>query len=296
MMRSTRFGGFGLFVLCAAIACSSGGGTVAPVQDDTSFAGPFPVTISAYSGDAMEPFLTRDGLHLLFNNRNGPTDSTDLHIAARVNDSTFTYLGKLTALNSTALDAVPAGATDGTLYFVSLRAYDSTFSTLFTSTLTGASASPPARVASISTGGGGLLDFDVDVSADGQSLIVARGRFAGGALPVEADLKSFSRSGGGFVDTPAGESIFAAINTAALEYAPALTANALELCFTRFDPADQPILMVSRRAAPTDAWDAPRRIRGPVGLIEAGTWSPDARTLYYHALVNGRYVIRRLTR
>ena len=296
MMRFKGFGGIGLIMLCAAAACSSGGGTVAPVEDDTSFAGPFPVTITGYSGDAMEPFLTRDGLHLLFNNRNGPTDSTDLHIAARVNDSTFTYLGLLAALNSTALDAVPAGATDGSLYFVSLRAYDSTFSTIFTSTLTGASASPPTRVASISTGGGGLLDFDVDVSADGQSLIVARGRFTGAALPVEADLRRFVRSGGGFVAAPGSSAEFAAINTPALEYAPALTANGLELCFTRFDPADQPTLMLSERATVADAWSAPRRIRGPVGLIEAGTWSPDARTLYYHASVNGRYVIRRLTR
>lgn len=296
MMRFRWLDGIGVLVVCAVAACASGGGSVAPIEDDTSFAGPFPVTITGYDSDAMEPFLTRDGLHLLFNNRNGPTDSTDLHIAARVNDSTFTYLGRLTSLNSTVLDAVPTGATDGTLYFVSLRAYDSTFSTIFSATLTGATASAPARVASISTGGGGLLDFDVDVSADGQSLIVARGRFTGGALPAEADLRLFSRSGGAFVAAPTSTTAFTAINSPALEYAPALTANGLELCFTRFDPAGQPVLMLAERASLTDPWSTPRRIRGPAGLVEAGTWSPDARTLYYHASVNGRYVIRRLTR
>lgn len=271
------------------------GGNMAPLPEDTSFAGPFAVTITGYDDHAMEPFLTRDGLHLLFNNRNGPADATDLHIATRVNDSTFAYVGPLAALNSASLDAVPTVASDGTLYFVSLRSYDSTFSTIYSATLTGATASAPLRAADIATGGGGLLDFDVDVSADGASLIVARGRFTGGALPVEADLLRFVKSGAAFT-AATGADPFAAVNSDALEYAPAVTSDGLELCFTRFDPAGFPELMLARRATPSGAWGTPRRIRGPTGVVEAGTWAPDGRTLYYHALVGDRYMIRRLTR
>jgi hypothetical protein len=285
-----------LILAAAGSSCAPTGGSTAPIDDDTSFAGPFAVAITGYDDHAMEPFLTRDGQYLLFNDRNAPADSTDLHIAARVDDSTFAYVGPLDSLNGATLDAVPTGATDGTLVFVSLRAYDSTFSTLFTATLSGATASAPSRLASVSTGGGGLLDFDVDLSADGQQLIVARGRFTGAALPVEADLRLYRRAGAGFSPAPDGAAVFAALNSDALEFAPAMTSSGLELCFTRLVPGREPILMIARRAIVTEAWGTPRRIRGPTGLVEAGTWSPDGRSLYFHALVNGRYVIRRLMR
>lgn len=285
-----------LLLTAVAASCAPTGGSTAPIDDDTSFTGPFAVAITGYDDHAMEPFLTRDGQYLLFNDRNAPADSTDLHIAVRVDDSTFAYVGPLDSLNGATLDAVPTGAADGTLAFVSLRAYDSTFSTLFTSTLSGATAGAPSRLTSISTGGGGLLDFDVDLSADGQELIVARGRFTGAALPVEADLLLYRRAGAGFSTAPDGAAMFAALNSSALEFAPAMTATGLELCFTRLVPGREPILMVSRRTTTSAVWGAPRRIRGPTGLVEAGTWSPDGRILYFHALVNGRYVIRRLLR
>jgi hypothetical protein len=286
------------WILVAALtACSSLGGGTAPASEDTSFAGPFSVTILGYDGHAMEPFLTRDGQHLLFNNRNAPADSTDLHIATRVSDGTFQYDGPLGALNGATLDAVPTGASNGNIYFVSLRAYDSTFSTIFSSTLVGTSASPPTRVTSIATTGGGWLDFDVDVAADDQSLILARGRFTGAAFPAEADLKLFVRVGPGFAAAADSDARFAAVNTAALEYAPAISADGLELSFTRWDVGTgDPVLMLARRATLASAWDAPRRLRGPQGIVEAGTWSPDGRTLYFHANVAGRYVIQRMTR
>lgn len=39
-----------------------------------AFADPERVTIQGYDGDAMEPFLSRDGRFLLFNNRNDPPE------------------------------------------------------------------------------------------------------------------------------------------------------------------------------------------------------------------------------
>jgi hypothetical protein len=76
--------------------------------------------------------------------------------------------------------------------------------------------------------GGGLLE--VDVSADGQSLIVARDRFTGGPLQTEADLRRFVRTGDGFVPDTSRSDPFAATNSRALEYAPAITADGLTLC------------------------------------------------------------------
>ena len=279
-------------------ACAGASTTTAPLDTDTTFAGPFNVAITGYDDHAMEPFITRDGQYLLFNNRNDPAALTDLHIAARVNDSTFTYVGPLATLNSNTLDGVAAGTTDGTIYFVSLRSYEGNFSTIFKATLTGAAASALAPVTSISTGGGGLLDFDVDVSADGQSLLVARGLFNGGALPSTANFMLYEAAGAGFTLSPTSAATFAAINTGGLNYAASTTADGLELCFTRIGLATggQPAILVSRRATATSAWGTPRIVRGPVGFVEAGSWSPDAKSLYYHALVGDRFVIRRLTR
>lgn len=280
------------------VACTGGSTSTAPLDTDTTFAGPFAVSITGYADHAMEPFITRDGQYLLFNNRNDPAELTDLQIAVRVNDSTFTYIGPLAPLNSTTLDGVPAGTVDGTIYFVSLRSYEGNFSTIFKATLTGPTASALAPVTSIATGGGGLLDFDVDVSADGQSLLVARGLFNGGALPSAANFMLYEADGAGFTLSPSSALTFAAINTGGLNYAASTTADGLELCFTRIGPATdgRPAILISRRATTTSAWGAPRVVRGPIGFVEAGTWSPDAKSLYYHALVGDRFVIRRLTR
>jgi hypothetical protein len=43
------------------------------------FSGPRAVEIVGYRDHAMEPFVSRDGRYLLFNNRNDPSENTDLH-------------------------------------------------------------------------------------------------------------------------------------------------------------------------------------------------------------------------
>ena len=90
-------------------------------SDDFTFVDPRPVTITGYSGDAMEPFLTPDGRYLLFNNSNADPARTDLQWAERIDDVTFAYRGTLSGANSTALDAVASIDSDGAMYFISTR-------------------------------------------------------------------------------------------------------------------------------------------------------------------------------
>src|SRR5687768_496373 len=72
----------------------------------SAFARPERAQIQGYLGDVMEPFLTRDGRYLLFNNRNDPATNTELHYARHVDGLTFAYEGQISGVNTPALEGV----------------------------------------------------------------------------------------------------------------------------------------------------------------------------------------------
>ena len=86
-----RAGVVALSVYCGG--CATDAGTDAPVS--YLYADPQPVMIEGYGGDVMEPFLTRDGRTLFFNNSNHPAVDTNLHYAERVDDLRFLYRGEV---------------------------------------------------------------------------------------------------------------------------------------------------------------------------------------------------------
>src|SRR6202021_223096 len=98
----------------------------ADAQSAADFRDPRPVRILGYDGDAMEPFLSRDGRYLFFNNRNDPAIDTDLYWAERIDGLKFRFLGPLPGANSHALDAVASMDLGGNFYFVSSRDYAAT--------------------------------------------------------------------------------------------------------------------------------------------------------------------------
>jgi hypothetical protein len=89
------------------------------------------VTINGNRQDAMEPFLTRDGKVLFFNNSNAPTVDTNLFWATKVDDLTFQLEGEIGGVNGSALDAVASMDLSNNFYFVSTRSYDTTLSTIY---------------------------------------------------------------------------------------------------------------------------------------------------------------------
>lgn len=123
-----------LLTLAGIVACLAAfarpGGDLAVAIDD-SFSAPSPVEIAGYAGDAMEPFVTRDGRWLLFNTRNGPKDQTDLMLARRIDDTHFAFVGPLAGANSSSLDGVASVDRSGHFFFVSNRDYDRTGNTLW---------------------------------------------------------------------------------------------------------------------------------------------------------------------
>jgi hypothetical protein len=252
--------------------------------------------IRGYTGDAMEPFLTRDGRYLLFNTSNAPTAQTDIQVARVVDDLTFDYLGPLAGANSSALDGVPTVANDGTLYFVSVRSYGATGATIYRGRFRDGVADSVALVSGFPVGPG-LVHFDVEVSADGATLYYARGIFDGGPVPKSADLAVAVKQGASFVLSDAQTAALAGVNTSGgLEYAAGISPDALELYFTRLTNGDKTAIYRTVRPNASAPWGAPGRIAAISGFVEAPTLSADGQRLYYHQRVGDRFAVCRVRR
>jgi hypothetical protein len=126
----------------------------------------------------------------------------------------------------------------------------------------------------------GWVAFDVEVSADGETLVVSDGLYDGGAVPREAHLVLARRAGEGF-ERPADQSVLANLGADDLTYAAGLSASGLEIFFTRLAPdlSEDPSIWFASRSAD----DAP-------------TLALDGLSLYYHRRVGTRFVLERVTR
>lgn len=264
------------------------------------FGEPQPVVIQGYDGDAMEPFLARDGGVLFFNNSNAPSAQTDLHWAERVDETTFQYRGPLNGANGTALDAVASMSADNRFCFISTRSYETTLGTVYCATWRDGSLEAAALQEDVSARIPGRLMFDLEIAADAATLIVADGEFRGGAMPASADLRQARWRDGRFVLTPEDDALFAAVNTRALEYAAAISADGLTLAFTRLEgqfPFVRTSIWLARRSESNAAFEPPVRLDTIEGeLIEGPTFSPDNNAIYYHQKTGDHYTIWRVAR
>jgi len=141
----------------------------------------------------------------------------------------------------------------------------------------------------------GRLVFDLELDASGATMIVADGRFAGGAIPETADLRLARWRDGFYRLDPGADALFAAINTPALEYAAALSADGRMLAFTRLEEGTTS-LWLARRTGPAAPFGPPVRLAALTGFVEAATFAPGGRALYYHRLTERGFTIWRATR
>ena len=283
--------------LSAGVAMLAAGAQSAPLSAAVTdaFGVPTTVEIVGYNGEAMEPFVTRDGQYLLFNNRNGPTDQTDLFVAIRASETRFVLMGPLVGANSAWLDGAASVDRSGGFFFISNRAYDSLGTTLWGGRFANGLVSQVAPLVTNFTPKQPLrLNIDMEISADGQTLYVAENRWdllLG--RPATSHLAMATRVGAQFVRRPDSDLLMRAINGNFLDYAPASSADELTLYFTRWDtsaPGDTGLsLMVSHRLSRRAAWGQPQRIMAAVGHVEGPSVTPDGCGLYYHALVGGHF-------
>jgi hypothetical protein len=280
----------------------------------TEFSNPEMVQILGYddnegnSNDAMEPFISRDGNYLFFNNSNSAS-TTSLFWATRVDDVTFQYQGEIGgAVNSSGpLDAVPSMDMSGNFFFITNRSYAGDLSTIYSGPFADvsgvASVTPVNPVPGAAAPKIGLVDFDAEISADGNTLYFTQGNFANlapGAPPSSTKMMVATRQGGTFVIDRHSASIMKTINDKYLNYAPDTSADELEFFFTRTDPKPPTpqfgIYMATRKSA-TKPFGEPKKIDAITGFAEAPSISPDELSLYYHwKNPSGVFVINRVTR
>lgn len=282
--------------LLAVTGCAAVCARVPPrAQKYTAFGKPERITIRGYSGHVMEPFITRDGRYLFFNNSNDPSVDTNLHYAKRINDVIFEYKGEIKGANTKALEGVPTMDRDGNLYFVSTRNYKETLSTIYRSRFSDGIVTGVDLPAGVSEKRLGRVNFDVEVSADGDALYFVDGIFSGKPVPEKADIAIAIRDGSGFRRLPQSTELLKNINTDALEYAACISPDELELFFTRSGDIG-PAIYHSTRKTTVQPFDLPQRVMAIEGFVEAPTITTDGRSLYYHKKEGELFVIYRVTR
>jgi hypothetical protein len=267
---------------------SCGTGT-ATVQPSTQAKAASELSITGYDGIAMEPFVSRDGRFLLFNNSNDPGTNTDLHFARRVDDLHWTYGGLIAGANTATLEGTPTMDRAGRLFFVSVRSYAQSACTIHSAQFDDGAASNVQLVDSICRHEPGVVNFDVDIDASGTLLTFVDSHFGSNGLPQDAALVMARWNGTQFVRNFDSATVLAAVNAgAALQYAPALSADHLTLWFTRLaSPSgrDLPQIWRTRRASESVPFEAPVRIDGLGDFVEAPALSADEKLLYFHRKV-----------
>jgi len=254
------------------------------------------VTIRGYHTDAMEPFITKDGRYLLFNNSNDSRVDTNLQYATRIDDLTFQYAGSIRGANSAVLDGVPSMDANGQLYFISTRSYAQNLATVYRGRFEQGALSGLEVTGGLSPKKKGSLIFDAEVSADGSTLFAVDGKFSGDPVPDSADIFIAVRDGSGFRRLPESAAILKNVNTSALEYAPAVSADLLELFFTRGPRMFQksPIILRATRMRIDEPFGVPRPVPLISGFVEAPSLSKDGCWLYFHKNEGGRFAIYRV--
>ena len=294
---------FCIATLMAAPGCRRE--AVAPVTEpwDEGWGAPQRVIVKGYDGNIMEPFISRDNRWLLFNNLNAKPENTNLHWAERVDDLHFRYRGEIAGVNSDALEGVPTLDRDGNLYFVSPRSYKETLSLIHHAKWTDGVARDVALVPGLSELKPGRIQFDTEISADGDTLYSVDSSFGlfGIGGPKSADLFIASRHDGSWARDPRSAGILQEINTPDhLEYAAAISADGLTLYFNRvatpLGSDSNPRIWVARRGAVGQPFGLPRCIRAIDGFVEGATVAPGDRTIYYHKKENGCFVLYRISR
>jgi hypothetical protein len=280
------------------ISCSS----EIPVKETNSivlqFDNPKKVVITGYTGDIMEPFISRNGHYLFFNNLNEPSVNTNIFYAERINDTIFQFKGEVQEVNSAALDGVASMDNNSNFYFVSTRSYAQTFSVIYHGNFDNGNVTAVDTVPGISRHEPGIVNFDVEVSADGNTLYFVDGFLSASGQPQAADLVIAARNSTGFQRMGNSDEILHAVNTNQLEYAAGISGDELTLFFTRVPSVTSgavPRIFYATRENKNAPFNKPNELVQAPGFVEAATFSGDS-LIYYHKKGNAGFELYSIKR
>ncbi len=282
-------------ILLLIFSCSSSNEEESIVATTIQFGNPQRVTVQGYDGQIMEPFLSRDGNTLFFNNLNNPSVDTNLHWSTRVSNTEFEYQGELQGVATESLEGVPTMDQNNTMFYVYTGDYFQTLQSIYTGNYNQGSLSNISVVENLSLNLPGWLNFDVEVSNDGQSLYFVDGLYDENGGPRQANFSIARKNGNEFQRDPNSAALLANINTDDLEYAAAISKNELELCFTRIIGAisvnSEAHIYIATRTATNLPFSEPQEITEITGFVEGPTFSANDNGLYYHKKENEDFVL-----
>jgi len=172
-------------------------------------------------------------------------------------------------------------------------------STLYRGRFQNGKVSQVALVPGISLRRPGIVNFDAEISADGNTLCVVDGDFSTIPRPSAARIVIAARIGTGFRRDPRSAAILRNVNTNGLVYAPSLSADGLELFFTRVPSLTAgvtPTIYRATRGGLDTPFGIPQQVAAITGFAEGPTLEAGGRALYYHKREKGRFVLYRVTR
>jgi len=286
-------------VVFAMLSACGSSGSPQQVSNYTAFGNPELVTVTGYSSDIMEPFISRDGSYLFFND-NG--SNKNIYYATYVNNTTFHYIGPISAINTSAVEGTPTLDVNNKFYYVSTANYNpptSAYDTLYSGAWNGSTVTGSAPLTGLAILTPGFVNFDIEVSRDGSTLYFDDGYFSGGSLPDSANIAIAVDTGSGLARLPNSSTIMANVNTADLEYAPAISIDGLELFFTRLNLSNNGTgIYRSVRTSTSVPFGTPQLVSAITGFVEGPALSPDEKSLYYHRLnsTSGIFELYRVTR
>jgi hypothetical protein len=251
------------------------------------------VNIEGFSGNAQEPFISRDSEYLFFNDfkPNDAKNHKKMHWATRIDDVNFQYQGLLEGVNgSGAVDGAPSMDENNNFYWISTRSYFEDFITVYKGKFTGNEVVGIEKVTgNYQVKKPGDLHFDVEVSKDGEELYVVNSVMKDDA-PVEANFMLASSNGAKLT-----QSTISSLNTNSLEYAASISSDELEVYFTRVAEvsidADFGIFVVKRDSI-NEPFGQPERITSVgSGFLEAPAINDLGNLLYFHKLDRNKFSI-----
>ena len=250
----------------------------------TLFGNPQRVTIEGYSDNStMEPFISRDGQYLFFNNSNErPGTNTHVLYAKKVNDTTFELVRPVQGLDAGLIvpklnSLVPSMDSNGNFYFSTTKSYEKDFKVIYQGVFKDGEVTGIAPVEGISLKQRGWFTMDGEISADGNTLYYSDNKSGDTS---HSTMKIASKNAdGSFTPLANSDDLLKTINDGNYNYAPATTKDGLELFFTRDLGGG---IYVAKRSTTSEPFGPPElAISTAEGPVEAPSISDDGTYLYY---------------